>query len=101
MALSEYGGYDLVVAGHTFGDHDFGYRHFDDAEALGAAFLRLHEELAATVPAGLSATVYTQVADVEDELNGLLTYDREVLKLPEDLVREALALLRLSRPAGG
>lgn len=103
LVLSEYGGYDLVVDGHRFSDHDFGYRHFDDAEALGEAFLRLHEELAATVPRGLSATVYTQLSDVEDELNGLLTYDREVQKLPDDLVREALALVRaaLSRPGGG
>lgn len=103
LVLSEYGGYDLVVDGHRFSDHDFGYRHFDDAEALGAAFLRLHEGLAATVPRGLSATVYTQLSDVEDELNGLLTYDREVQKLPDDLVREALALVRaaLSRPGGG
>ena len=103
LVLSEYGGYDLVVDDHTFGDDDFGYRHFDDAEALGAAFLRLHQELAAAVPRGLSATVYTQLSDVEDELNGLLTYDREVLKLPEALVREALALLpaALSRPGAG
>ncbi len=103
LVLSEYGGYDLVVDGHTYGDDDFGYRHFDDAEALGAAFLRLHEELAATVPRGLAATVYTQLSDVEDELNGLLTYDRAVQKLPDDLVAEALGRVRaaLSRPGGG
>ena len=103
LVLSEYGGYDLVVDGHTYSDHDFGYRHFDDADSLGDAFLRLHADLAATVPRGLSATVYTQLSDVEDELNGLLTYDREVQKLPDDVVREALALVRaaLSRPGGG
>lgn len=100
LVLSEYGGYDLVVDGHRFSDHDFGYRHFDDAEALAAAFLRLHEGLAAEVPRGLSATVYTQLSDVEDELNGLLTYDREVQKLPDDLVREALALVRAAQPTG-
>jgi hypothetical protein len=43
---------------------------------------------------GLSATVYTQLSDVEDELNGLLTYDREKVKLPEEVVRDALAALR-------
>jgi hypothetical protein len=103
LVLSEYGGYDLVVDGHTWSDHDFGYRHFDDAASLGEAFLRLHSDLAATVPRGLSATVYTQLSDVEDELNGLLTYDREVQKLPDDLVRDALARLRggLRRPGGG
>ncbi len=96
LVLSEYGGYDLAVTGHTYGEGDFGYRHFETAGALGDAFRRLHvEELAPAVRAGLGATVYTQVSDVEDELNGLLTYDREVLKLPEELVREALAALRL------
>ena len=47
------------------------------------------------IPRGLSATVYTQLSDVEDELNGLLTYDREVAKLPADLVRSVNAGLRL------
>jgi hypothetical protein len=95
--LSEYGGYDLVAAGHTFSDHDFGYRHFDDADTLGEALQQLHADLAATVPGGLSATVYTQLSDVEDELNGLLTYDREVQKLPDEVVRAALALLSRGR----
>jgi len=93
LVLSEYGGYDLGVEGHTVGDHEFGYRHFDSAEALAEGFVRLHEEVAAAVPRGLAATVYTQVSDVEEELNGLLTYDREVHKLPDHLVREVLARL--------
>jgi hypothetical protein len=103
LVLSEYGGYDLAVDGHTFGDVDFGYRHFDDATALGEAFRELHTDLAAAVPRGLAGTVYTQLSDVEDELNGLLTYDREVQKLPDEVVRPALDRLRaaLSRPAGG
>ena len=58
------------------------------------AFTRLHRDLAADVPRGLSGTVYTQLSDVEDELNGLLTYDREVLKIGEDVVRRALDDLR-------
>ncbi|MGA9747570.1 MAG: sugar-binding domain-containing protein [Nocardioides sp.] len=92
LGLTEYGGYDLAVPGHTWGPEHVGYRHFDSPEALGAAFVALHaDELAPAVPAGLSATVYTQLSDVEDEVNGLLTYDREVLKLPADLVRGSLA----------
>jgi hypothetical protein len=93
LALTEYGGYDLDATGrHPRG---FGYRHFEDAAALGDAFIRLHhDELATAVRRGLSAAVYTQLSDVEDELNGLLTYDRETLKLPEDVVRRALAPLR-------
>lgn len=94
LVLSEYGGYDLHVDGHTSGGHDFGYRHFESAQALGAAFTRLHAELADEVARGLAATIYTQVSDVEDEVNGLLTFDRGVLKLPEEAVRAALAPLR-------
>ena len=91
LVLSEYGGYDLTVPGHTWGPEHFGYKHFDSATALGDAFVRLHhEQLAPAVPQALSATVYTQVSDVEDEVNGLMSYDREVLKLPAELVRGAL-----------
>ncbi|MFC4120417.1 glycoside hydrolase family 2 protein [Nonomuraea zeae] len=99
LVLSEYGGYGLRVGGHTFGDAAFGYRRYDTAAALGEAFARLHaEEIAPAIAAGLSATVYTQLSDVEDELNGLLTYDRQVLKLPEERIRAVNALLRLNPP---
>jgi hypothetical protein len=96
LVLSEYGGYNLRVDGHAFNDEDFGYKRYGTAEGLGDAFVRLHEEqIVPAVPRGLSATVYTQLSDVEDELNGLLTYDRAVVKLPEELVRSVNARLRL------
>lgn len=99
LALTEYGGYDLVIEGHHWGEQDFGYQHFDTQAAFGEAFTRLHvDELAAAVDDGLAAMVYTQLSDVEDELNGLLTYDREVLKLPAELVRSALTTVRDRRP---
>ncbi|MGW5411513.1 glycoside hydrolase family 2 protein [Actinomadura geliboluensis] len=99
LVLSEYGGYNLRVDGHAFNDKDFGYKRYDSPARLGAAFARLHaRQIAPAVPRGLSATVYTQLSDVEDELNGLLTYDREVCKLPEDLVRSVNA--RLTGVAG-
>ncbi len=95
LALTEYGGYELVADGHTWGDNHWGYRSYDTADELAEAFRALHvDELAPTVGQGLSATVYTQLSDVEDELNGLLTYDRELLKLPEEVVRDAVAALR-------
>ena len=94
LVLSEYGGYNLRVPGHVRSERDFGYRRFRSADALGTAFRRLHEEeLRLAVTRGLSASVYTQLSDVEDELNGLVTYDREVLKLPAALVREVLERL--------
>ncbi|MEU0482065.1 glycoside hydrolase family 2 TIM barrel-domain containing protein, partial [Streptosporangium sp. NPDC006013] len=96
LVLSEYGGYSLRVEGHTFNDREFGYRRCRTAAQLGGAFARLHyRQIVPAVPHGLSATVYTQLSDVEDELNGLLTYDREVLKLPADLVRTVNGRLRL------
>jgi hypothetical protein len=91
VVLSEYGGYSLRVDGHTFGDKEMGYRRCHTTDELAAAFTRLHrEEIGPAVARGLSATVYTQLSDVEDELNGLLTYDREVLKLPEAVVSRVL-----------
>lgn len=95
LVLSEYGGYTLRVAGHTFNDREFGYRNCRTAAQLGGAFARLHhQQVMPAVPRGLSATVYTRLSDVEDELNGLLTYDREVLKLPADLLRTINERLR-------
>jgi Glycosyl hydrolases family 2, sugar binding domain/Glycosyl hydrolases family 2, TIM barrel domain/Glycosyl hydrolases family 2 len=95
LVLSEYGGYNLRVDGHTFNDRDFGYRRFRTPRALGDAYRRLHtEQVIPAIARGLSATVYTQLSDVEDELNGLLTYDRRVLKLDEELVRGVNSQLR-------
>ena len=97
VVLSEYGGHSLRVEGHVFDDEvDFGYGKEPTPEQLASSFTRLHERLAVDVPRGLSATVYTQLSDVEEELNGLLTYDREVLKLDVAVVRAALDRLRAS-----
>jgi beta-galactosidase/beta-glucuronidase len=94
-ALTEYGGYSLRVEGHDWSTREFGYRHFDTAERLASGFTDLHrDEVEPAIEAGLAATVYTQLTDVEDELNGLLTWDREVLKMPADTVRETLDRLK-------
>ena len=96
VALSEYGGHQLPLTGHVYDDeHAFGYGEEHSSAALARSFLRLHERVAEQVRAGLGATVYTQLSDVEDEVNGLLTYDRELLKVDPALVRKALRLLRL------
>ena len=96
LVLSEYGGHSLRVDGHVWDDErDFGYGRQSTREDLASSFTRLHEALAADVRRGLSGTVYTQLSDVEEELNGLLTYDREVLKIDEDVVRDALGRLQL------
>lgn len=104
LALTEYGGHSLRVAGHDWSDHEFGYRHHEDAAGLTAAFEELHHGLVRAAYDGLAATFYTQLSDVEDELNGLLTYDREVLKPDPATVRATTARLRSAmlgeRPAG-
>jgi beta-galactosidase/beta-glucuronidase len=93
-ALAEYGGCSLVVPDHDWSTREFGYRHFDTAEELAAGFVALHrEQIEPAMDDGLAATIYTQLSDVEDELNGLLTWDREVLKIPAEVVRETLARL--------
>ena len=96
LALTEYGGYSTHVSGHSAGEQDFGYRHYPTTGALTRAFTQLHEEqIVPAVAHGLGASVYTQLSDVEGETNGLLTYDRRVLKIPADHVRSAIAGLRL------
>lgn len=88
VALSEFGGYNLRVEAHCFNAKDYGYRRLTDAQALWQAYRRLYEnEVLPAVARGLCAAVYTQLSDVEDELNGLMTYDRRVVKLDAEDVR--------------
>ena len=88
MVLSEFGGYKLPVAGHTWNDANFGYRGYKTREALGAAYARLYErEIITAREKGLAASVYTQLSDVEDEVNGFVTYDRECVKFDIAAVR--------------
>lgn len=99
LALSEFGGYNLRVDGHCFNQKDYGYRRLPDAAALWRDFARLYEcEVLPAVPRGLCAAVYTQLSDVEDELNGLMTYDRRVVKLDAEDVRELNERLREASP---
>lgn len=99
LALSEFGGYNLRVDGHCFNQKDYGYRRLPDAAALWWDFSRLYErEVLPAVPRGLCASVYTQLSDVEDELNGLMTYDRRVVKLDADEVRELNERLKEASP---
>ena len=99
LALSEFGGYNLRVDGHCFNQKDYGYRRLPDAAALWRDFSRLYErEVLPAVPKGLCASVYTQLSEVEDELNGLMTYDRRVVKLDADEVRELNERLKEASP---
>ncbi len=93
--LSEYGGYSHRVAGHTWTDAEFGYRKIADRDTFQRAFLDLQQrQVRPAIERGLAAFVYTQVSDVESETNGLITYDRRVLKVDKEAVRTSNAGLR-------
>ena len=87
--LSEFGGYSLPIKEHMFSpDKIFGYRVYKSTDALADGFTKLYEKsILPLVGKGLSATVYTQVSDVEEEINGLVTYDRKVVKFPINLMK--------------
>ena len=88
--LSEFGGFSLRVPRHVYGKRNYGYSSYPDAESFTDAVFKLYTE--GTLPLireGLSAAVYTQLSDVEDETNGLITYDRRVVKIDEKKMSEA------------
>ncbi len=82
VVISEFGGYSHRVSGHLFGEENYGYKMFESREDFEAEFDRLYlEEILPGIKKGICALIYTQVSDVEDETNGVMTYDRRVLKL--------------------
>ncbi len=91
LVISEFGGYSLKIPGHLWDpDQKFGYRYYDTPEALTAAYLDLLEnQLKPLISQGLAAAIYTQTTDVEIEINGYLTYDRQVEKMDAALLRRA------------
>ncbi len=95
ILLSEVGGYSIKPKGHVFSPNkSFGYRIYKSPEKYAAAFKKLYEKrIIPNIANGLSATVYTQVSDVEEEINGLVTYDRKVVKLNTDMVKALNAKL--------
>jgi len=95
--LSEFGGYSLKLPGHVYNTvKSFGYRKFGSKESLTEAYKNLYlNQIVPQIKKGLAATVYTQLTDVEDEINGLLTYDRKALKIDAATLREINANIKL------
>jgi len=90
--LGEFGGLGLPVAGHLWQEEGaWGYRAFADAAALQEAYGALITRLAELRERGLAAAIYTQTTDVEIEANGIMTYDRAVIKMDPDWLRETNA----------
>jgi beta-galactosidase/beta-glucuronidase len=79
--LGEFGGLGLPVEGHLWWNkRNWGYRTFEDQTKLQAGYEDLMQKLEPLVKQGLAAAIYTQTTDVEGEVNGLMTYDRKVVK---------------------
>jgi len=91
VCLTEFGGYSMSIDGHRFNtEKTFGYRIYKSQAALEKALevLYIKRLLPLLRKKGLSALVYTEVSDVEDETNGLLTYDRKVIKVDIDFMKK-------------
>lgn len=89
LALSEFGGYSLRLPEHSACRNIYGYKKFTTSEALTDGFSRLMENtIVPSVKKGYSATVFTQLSDIEEETNGLITYDRKKIKMNPLIVQK-------------
>ena len=87
--LGEYGGIGLVLKDHLWEpDRNWGYVQFSSSEQATDEYVKYANMLYDLISKGFSAAVYTQTTDVEVEVNGLMTYDRKVIKLDEKRIRE-------------
>ena len=84
----EFGGCSYHIPGRSYNEEEYGYGKCHSREELTDAIEKLwHRDLFRSIPRGLSASVYTQVSDIEDETNGLMTYDREEIKVDPERIR--------------
>ncbi len=99
--LGEFGGIGLLLKEHAWlADRDWGYVQFNTSEEVTQEYLKYANQLLELIPKGFSAAVYTQTTDVEGEINGLLTYDRKVVKMNETTVSEVNYMICNSLNAG-
>lgn len=85
--LSEFGGCRWKLPEHSFSEKKGLGRQFKSAAELNTAVSTLYaERILGNVPKGMAAAIYTQVSDVEDEVNGIFTYDREIMKFYDDTI---------------
>ena len=97
VALTEFGGYSWHIPERSWGTEEYGYKKFSSGEELTKGIEHLwNRDLLPNISKGLSASVYTQVSDVEDETNGLQTYDREEVKVDADRLAQLNARLKLT-----
>lgn len=84
--LSEFGGYSLYLNDHFYGNKVFGYKKYKNKESLTNAYSKLMDTVYKNSKKNLIGFIYTQLSDVEDEVNGIYTFDRKELKLNKEIV---------------
>lgn len=90
VILSEFGGYSYKINEHSFNlDNTYGYGKINSEKEFNEAVFKLYkDQIIPAIKDGLSADIYTQISDVEDETNGFITYDRKVLKISSDVMND-------------
>jgi hypothetical protein len=102
LVLGEFGGLGLPLEGHTWQQkNNWGYQSFTNQEELLKRYTDFVNRIPNLIQHGLSAAVYTQITDVEVEINGLITYDRKVIKMPEDRLKALHEQLYSTSPMAG
>lgn len=97
IILSEFGGYSYKPKGHVANEEKtYAYAFYEGADKLEDAFAALYEnEIAPQIGKGLCGAIYTQLSDVEDETNGLVSYDRKVIKMNGERLRAIAEKLKI------
>jgi len=97
IVLSEFGGYSLNCQDHVFNTkRTYGYKKFEEKDAFEGALIKLYDdEIVPAIKKGLCAAIYTQLSDVEDETNGLVTYDRYITKVSREKMLELAEKLKI------
>ena len=90
LLLSEFGGFTRLIDGHVFNpDKSYGYGKCGSEAELTDRIIATYEEMViSAIDKGLCGCVYTQLSDIEDEINGLYTYDRQICKVDKEKLRE-------------
>ncbi len=89
IVLSEFGGYSCHIKEHSYSKKEYGYKKFSSREDFEEAYISLFEnQVIPNLKKGLCACIYTQLSDVEEETNGILTYDRKVCKLNPERIKK-------------
>jgi len=96
LVLSEFGGYACKIDGHVFNtEKSYGYKTMSSPAALTESLDKLYrDEVLPMIERGMCVTIYTQITDVEDEINGLFTYDRQGCKVDAEVMRKIAEDLR-------